>query len=86
MKVSEITMVYLDDYLNLEGQDHKKVEGFLNSAKNYCIKVTSLTIKEIEESENLVDFILIYISQMYDQGYLDFNESVKEMVTMDRRF
>lgn len=85
MKVRELSMVYLDDYLTLEGENHNKVKTYLSGAINYCMNITGLTKEEVEECEHLTDFILIYIQQMYDNGFVDFNSTVREFATMDRR-
>lgn len=83
MKVNEITMVYLEDYVSSDGPEIK-LKQYLDGAKNYCKEVTGLSMETIEESESLTDFILMYVQQMYDDGFVEFNPIVKEMLTMQR--
>ena len=87
MKASELNLVFIDEYLNAEGRDKEKLKHYLQSAKNYVMKINGFeSEEELDENEFLTDYILMYIEQMYDKGYVEENKYIKGMLTLDRRY
>ncbi len=100
MKVSEITVKDITNYLRLSevnDDDNKNIELFLNIAKNYIENYTGIPQKsENEEAETLdtySDFaIVVYVlcQDMYDNRvmYVDgknINNTVKTILDMHTR-
>lgn len=100
MKVSEITVKDIADYLRLSEiseEDEKNIELFLNIAKNYIENYTGIP----QESENVEDetldtysdfIIVVYVlcQDMYDNRkmYVDgksINNTVKTILDMHTR-
>ena len=100
MKVSEITVKDIADYLRLSEiseEDEKNIELFLNIAKNYIENYTGIP----QESENVEDetldtysdfIIVVYVlcQDMYDNRtmYVDgknINNTVKTILNMHTR-
>ena len=87
MKPSEITLVYVDEYLAAEGDKPNVIQGFIDSAKDMVMKSNGyITVDQLDKNEQLTDVILVYIQQMYDTGKFEANKSFNNMITMDRRF
>jgi hypothetical protein len=100
MKVSEITVKDITNYLRLSevnDDDNKNIELFLNIAKNYIENYTGIPQKsENEEAETLdtySDFVIVvYVlcQDMYDNRvmYVDgknINNTVKTILDMHTR-
>lgn len=100
MKVSEITVKDITNYLRLsevDDDDNKNIELFLNIAKNYIENYTGIPQKsENEEAETLdtySDFVIVvYVlcQDMYDNRvmYVDgknINNTVKTILDMHTR-
>ena len=100
MKVSEITVKDIADYLRLSEvseEDNKNIELFLNIAKNYIENYTGIPQmsenKETETLDTYSDFIIVvYIlcQDMYDNRvmYVDgknINNTVKTILDMHTR-
>lgn len=100
MKVSEITVKDITNYLRLSevnNDDNKNIELFLNIAKNYIENYTGIPQKsENEEAETLdtySDFVIVvYVlcQDMYDNRvmYVDgknINNTVKTILDMHTR-
>ena len=100
MKVSEITVKDIADYLRLSEiseEDEKNIELFLNIAKNYIENYTGIP----QESENVEDetldtysdfIIVVYVlcQDMYDNRkmYVDgknINNTIKTILDMQKR-
>ncbi len=75
MKVSEITIKNLADYLkinyeDLDQDDFSELETFLASAKAFIADYTGLDIKEIDSHESFVVVVFVLVQDMYDnRGY-----------------
>lgn len=87
MKISEIDLEYLKDYLGAEDEDEVRLKGHLASAKDIVMKANGyLTLEELDKNEYLSDVVLIYVQQLFDTGTIDMNKSFQGLLTMDRRF
>ena len=100
MKVSEITVKDITNYLRLSevnDDDNKNIELFLNIAKNYIENYTGIPQKseneEVETLDTYSDFVIVvYVlcQDMYDNRvmYVDsknINNTVKTILDMHTR-
>lgn len=84
MKVSEITVNHLADYLvldNLSPSETELLETLLLASKNYIKSYTGLTDDEIDNHEDLVIVVYILTQDMWDNRtlYVD-NKSLNKVV------
>lgn len=88
MKVSEITLAYAKDYLNIP-EDYKediRIQAHINTAISYVMKTHGFeTIEEMDEEYFLVDLVMYIIQQLYDTGGITDINPIKYM-SVDRRF
>lgn len=100
MKVSEITVKDITNYLRLtevNDDDNKNIELFLNIAKNYIENYTGIPQKSEDEKAETLDtypdfIIVVYVlcQDMYDNRvmYIDgknMNNTVKTILDMHSR-
>lgn len=100
MKVSEITVKDIADYLRLSEiseEDEKNIELFLNIAKNYIENYTGIPQKSENAEDEILDtysdfVIVVYVlcQDMYDNRtmYVDgknINNTVKTILDMHTR-
>lgn len=83
-KVSEVTSTDLAEYLRV-GEVTESEGGFLSTiigaAKSYMCKYTGLTAGQLDESQDLVQVLLVLCQDMYDNRalYVD-SANVNRMV------
>ena len=86
MKVSEIDLAYVKEYLNTD-DDELRLKQHLDSAKDLLMKANGYTDEsELDRSEYLADVVLVYVEQLYDTGKVVDNKAFNNLLTMDRRF
>ena len=86
MKVSEIDLAYVKEYLNAD-DDELRLQQHLDSAKDLLMKANGYTDEsELDRSEYLADVVLVYVEQLYDTGKIVDNKAFNNLLTMDRRF
>ena len=71
MKVSEITIKELSDYLKLDfesltEEEKAELSTFLSSAKAFILEYTGLNSEEIDGHETFVVAVYILVQDMYD--------------------
>lgn len=68
-KVSEITTADLAEYIRLDevtAAETGQLSTYLRSAKAYVKSYTGLTAEEIDELPDLIEPVLLYCQDMYD--------------------
>lgn len=86
MKVSDIDLEYVKNYLNADDDDLRLLQH-LESAKDLLMKANGYTYEsELDQAEYLVDVVLVYVEQLYDTGKIVDNKAFNNLLTMDRRF
>ena len=86
MKVSEIDLAYVKEYLNAD-DDELRLQQHLDSAKDLLMKANGYTDEsELDRSEYLADVVLVYVEQLYDTGKIVDHKAFNNLLTMDRRF
>lgn len=67
MKISEITLDYVKEYLRVyDESDDKLIESFMNISKSYIKSYTGLTYDKIYTIDELSIAYLLLISDYYD--------------------
>lgn len=67
MKISEITLDYVKEYLRIyDSSDDKLIESFMNMAKSYIKNYTGLSYDKIETIDEFSIAYLLLISDYYD--------------------
>lgn len=86
MKVSEITVTNVAEYLRLEDGEYSEVElaNLLSVAKKFIKSYTGLTDEEIDEHEDFYIVVMILCQDMYDNRsmYVDKNNLNKVVETI----
>jgi len=86
MKVSEITLNNVVEYLRLEEGEYSEIEIFniLNAAKQFIKSYTGLTEEEIDKHEDFYIVVMILCQDMYDNRsyYVDKNNLNKVVETI----
>ena len=88
MKVSEITVQQVVDYLRLDDPSEielSEVEMFMDSAKAYMTSFTGLSLDEIDKHDDMVHPFFLYVSEQFDNrnGHIEnknttVNQSIAE--------
>ncbi len=71
MKVSEVNVKNLADYLKLDyetldPEEISELETFLTSAKAFISDYTGLSLKEIDEHESFIVAVFVLVQDMHD--------------------
>lgn len=66
MKVSEITVQKIADYLRLDDASDTALPSFLEAARAYVRGYTGLTDEEIDEHPDFAVAVLVLIQDFYD--------------------
>lgn len=86
MKVSEITVNNVVEYLRLEDGEYNEaeIENLLNVAKQFVKSYTGLTDEQIDQHEDFYIVIMILCQDMYDNRsyYVDKNNLNKVVETI----
>lgn len=86
MKVSEVTVTNVAEYLRLEEGEYSEalLTSLLNTAKEFIKSYTGLTIDQIDEHEDFYIVVMILCQDMYDNRsmYVDKNNLNKVVETI----
>lgn len=87
MKVSEITVEYIADYLRIDEPEEiqlREIEATRAAAIAYACSYTGLTVEELDEHEDIAIAVMVQISDMYENRnlYLDYkSKEINKTVT-----
>lgn len=77
MKLSEIDVPFVKEYLRQDGdEDDKLIGAILEGAKDYVVKYTGQSLEQLEESEDLTIAVLVLCAEFYDNRTISVNERV----------
>ncbi len=77
MKLSEIDVPFVKEYLRQDGdEDDKLIGAILEGAKDYIVKYTGQSLKQLEESEDLVIAVLVLVAEFYDNRTISVNDRI----------
>lgn len=95
MKISEITVENLINYLRLSPQEitiyeDKEIKTFLETAKEFIYSYTGLTPEEADNHEDFTIAVYVLVQDMYDNRcfYIDknnLNKVVETILNMHRK-
>ena len=83
MKLSEIDVPFVKEYLRQDGdEDDKLIGAILEGAKDYIIKYTGQSLEQLEESEDLTIAILVLCAEFYDNRTISVNDRLNLRINM----
>ncbi len=83
MKLSEIDVPFVKEYLRQDGdEDDKLIGAILEGAKDYIVKYTGQRLEQLEESEDLVIAVLVLCAEFYDNRTISVNDRLNLRVNM----
>ena len=83
MKLSEIDVPFVKEYLRQDGdEDDKLIGAILEGAKDYIVKYTGQSIDQLEESEELTIAVLVLCAEFYDNRTISVNDRLNLRVNM----
>ena len=75
MKLSEIDVPFVKEYLRQDGDEDDKLIGvIIEGAKDYIVKYTGQSLEQLEESEDLVIAVLVLVAEFYDNRTISVND------------
>lgn len=66
MKVSELTVKNVAEFIRLDEYDEKELKDILEAAKSYAKNYTNLAPAQMDENEEISIAVLILCQDMYD--------------------
>ena len=83
MKLSEIDVPFVKEYLRQDGdEDDKLIGAILEGAKDYIVKYTGQSLEKLEESEDLTIAVLVLVAEFYDNRTISVNDRINLKVNM----
>ena len=83
MKLSEIDVPFVKEYLRQDGdEDDKLIGAILEGAKDYIVKYTGQSLEQLEESEDLTIAVLVLVTEFYDNRTISVNDRINLRVNM----
>jgi len=83
MKLSEIDVPFVKEYLRQDGdEDDRLIGAILEGAKDYIVKYTGQSLEQLEESEDLTIAVLVLVAEFYDNRTISVNERVNLKINM----
>ena len=77
MKLSEIDVPFVKEYLRQDGdEDDRLIGAILEGAKDYIVKYTGQSLEQLEESEDLTIAVLVLVAEFYDNRTISVNERI----------
>lgn len=77
MKLSEIDVPFVKEYLRQDGdEDDRLIGAILEGAKDYIVKYTGQSLEQLEESEDLTIAVLVLCAEFYDNRTISVNERI----------
>ena len=83
MKLSEIDVPFVKEYLRQDGdEDDKLIGAILEGAKDYIVKYTGQSLEQLEESEDLTIAVLVLCAEFYDNRTISVNDRLNLRVNL----
>ena len=77
MKLSEIDVPFVKEYLRQDGdEDDRLIGAILEGAKDYIVKFTGQSLEQLEDSEDLTIAVLVLVAEFYDNRTISVNERI----------
>lgn len=83
MKLSEIDVSFVKEYLRQDGdEDDKLIGAILEGSKDYIVKYTGQSLEQLEESEDLTIAVLVLCGEFYDNRTISVNDRLNLRVNI----
>jgi len=83
MKLSEIDVPFVKEYLRQDGhEDDKLIGAILEGAKDYIVKYTGQSLEQLEDGEDLTIAVLVLCAEFYDNRTINVNDRLNLRVNM----
>ena len=83
MKLSEIDVPFVKEYLRQAGEEDDKLIGaILEGAKDYIVKYTGQSLEQLEEGEDLTVAVLVLCAEFYDNRTISVNDRLNLRVNI----
>lgn len=83
MKLSEIDVAFVKEYLRQDGdEDDKLIGAILEGAKDYIVKYTGQSLEQLEDGEDLTIAVLVLCAEFYDNRTINVNDRLNLRVNM----
>ena len=83
MKISEIDVSFVKEYLRQDGdEDDKLIGAILEGAKDYIVKYTGQSLEQLEDSEDLTIAVLVLVAEFYDNRTINVNDRINLRVNI----
>ena len=77
MKLSEIDVPFVKEYLRQDGdEDDKLIGAILEGDKDYIVKYTGQSIEQLEDGEDLTIAVLVLCAEFYDNRTISVNDRI----------
>lgn len=75
MKLSELDLPLVKDYLRQDGnEDDKLIQVIIEASKSYICNYTGQSIEQLEEYEDVIIAVLVLIAEFYDNRTINVND------------
>ena len=83
MKLSEIDVPFVKEYLRQDGdEDDKLIGAILEGVKDYIVKYTGQSLEQLEDGEDLTIAVLVLCTEFYDNRTISVNDRLNLRVNM----
>ncbi len=83
MKLSEMDVPFVKEYLRQDGdEDDKLIGAILEGAKDYIVKYTGQSLEQLEDGEDLTIAVLVLCAEFYDNRTISVNDRLNLRVNM----
>lgn len=77
MKLSEIDVPFVKEYLRQDGdEDDRLIGAILDGVKDYIVKYTGQSLNQLEKSDDLTIAVLVLVAEFYDNRTISVNERI----------
>ena len=83
MKLSEIDVPFVKEYLRQDGdEDDKLIGAILDGAKDYIVKYTGQSLDQLEDGQDLTIAVLVLCAEFYDNRTISVNDRLNLRVNI----
>ena len=83
MKLSEIDVSFVKEYLRQDGNEDDRIIGtILEGVKDYIVKYTGQSLEQLEDGEDLTIAVLVLCAEFYDNRTISVNDRLNLRVNM----
>lgn len=77
MKLSEVDVTFVKEYLRQDNEDDDKlIQLLLDASKNYVVNYTGLPLEQLEQHEDVCIAVLVLVAEFYDNRTISINDKL----------